>query len=1055
MSEELLLADIDDLSDDDKSGKSQLGKSAAAWSEVKDPNLLSPSAAIQHPSADPDDETSFSSRPSSSHDSAKTVLTAVAQVHTNKGLDVSSEEEIGAGAEVLDHDEKERQTRTVHHGAPLFQTRAASFDHAPDLSTQPGQTSRPQSRQSVNQDGDAGGGGGRAGGVTSVTGVRGVNEIQKETESDLRKPSLGNTTAFDSRRPSVADTSEGSRSQTPHSDTRSYRERLKDRIQTVKEKASSSVFTTQSRSRLRQKLMKQHSTLSQMSDMLKKEEAQVVAALEKHNQIKSKWKTVTRASLEIAQSDEAFDFFTKVWDDEKETQPSGEPPKSSSETSSPKASEPQAAPAEITSDGEDKAKLGAADYLGLRTEDTEWSLTTKWMPAIDKVISGPNTWIYYPSTEPVPLQEKLPDNSELRHEENEGIFVPEKPPVSEKNYNKLQQRLLAEKNTKWFGEDGEVIRESDPLLGNSYRPPIVDSTPSHGLDLVFVPVLVPLHGSQSCSTTPVVSYGYQSCSPNSNTVMSFHGSQSSTPNPVTSNHGSHSSLIPRMSRKGSQSSAKVSLVRSQSSSPAVPPRGSQSQGSTISPQSTTSPVPLVTYTGSQTASSKSPLNGSQTNSQAPAFPSTPSSSHSGDDGFHLVTNRKAKVHTISTCSSDSSDITIVSKNSKKSKKRPKTSQDGIPLANKFQALSNQQVQDDTDMGTEDPVTKVKIPPMFVLKFGIPVLGDFIKWLKNASPDFAIKDMKEFFRLDCKTIDVYRQFSSLLDSKGVEYHSYRLPMDRTTDVVIKNVPTSFDEEEISEELKALGFQNFKLMRVWNREKKPIPVVNLYLDKKIQKNNEIYDLTKLMNCIVYVEPKKKSYQVPQCGKCQRYGHTKNYCRQAPRCVYCSGSHSTSDCTSKNVTPAVCVNCGENHTANYKGCKYYVELKKKRISDTRQLVQHSTVHSSPAPDLSNFPPISRSSASPAVRHVVSDHTYAQLLSSPTSSQHNQPSSQSNQQRPGSIQDSSQADSSQPSDNSSLFDSLLDSLVSAIKPFFLSLWAKIKPVFQNLIFQLLNGSG
>ncbi|XP_008473069.1 coiled-coil and C2 domain-containing protein 2A-like [Diaphorina citri] len=88
-----------------------------------------------------------------------------------------------------------------------------------------------------------------------------------------------------------------------------------------------------------------------------------------------------------------------------------------------------------------------------------------------------------------PLQEKLPDNSELRHEENEGIFVPEKPPVSEKNYNKLQQRLLAEKNTKWFGEDGEVIRESDPLLGNSYRPPIVDSTPSHGLDLVFVPAL--------------------------------------------------------------------------------------------------------------------------------------------------------------------------------------------------------------------------------------------------------------------------------------------------------------------------------------------------------------------------------------------------------------------------------------------------------------------------------------------------------------------------------------------------------------------------------------
>ncbi|KAL1450654.1 hypothetical protein WDU94_002993 [Cyamophila willieti] len=171
-------------------------------------------------------------------------------------------------------------------------------------------------------------------------------------------------------------------------------------------------------------------------------------------------------------------------------QPPAEPPKSTSETSSPKGSEPAIVPpAEITSEAEDKTKLGAADYLGLRTDDTEWSLTTKWMPAIDKVITEPNTWIYYPSTEPVPLVERLDETQELRCEENEGIFVPAKPCVREKNYNKLQQRLLSENNRKWFSESGEVIREPDPLLGNSYRPSLLETAPSPSLDLVFVPAL--------------------------------------------------------------------------------------------------------------------------------------------------------------------------------------------------------------------------------------------------------------------------------------------------------------------------------------------------------------------------------------------------------------------------------------------------------------------------------------------------------------------------------------------------------------------------------------
>ncbi|KAL1450653.1 hypothetical protein WDU94_002992 [Cyamophila willieti] len=343
MSEELLLADIDDLSDEEKDGRfarsARQTKSAAAWSDqptspispTSTSNLLSPSqqetnADSKQTHADStiqieDDRSSFgSSRPSSSHDSAMTVLTAVAQVHVNRGLDLSSEED--KDIEVKRSEEvKGREVDGGHIGRKRTQHRSgrpfnasqggATSDPAHSGSINQSQHSvRPQLIKAANQEEDvvtelktSGGGQGSGGMVVSSAQTRSAGaDVEKDTAdslTDMRKPSLSNAPIFDSRRPSVAETSEGSRSQTPHSDTRSYRERLKDRIQTVKEKASSSVFTTQSRSRLRQKLMKQHSTISQMNDMLRKEEAQVSAALEKHNQIKSKWKTVTRASLEV------------------------------------------------------------------------------------------------------------------------------------------------------------------------------------------------------------------------------------------------------------------------------------------------------------------------------------------------------------------------------------------------------------------------------------------------------------------------------------------------------------------------------------------------------------------------------------------------------------------------------------------------------------------------------------------------------------------------------------------------------------------------------------
>lgn len=126
------------------------------------------------------------------------------------------------------------------------------------------------------------------------------------------------------------------------------------------------------------------------------------------------------------------------------------------------------------------------------------------------------------------------------------------------------------------------------------------------------------------------------------------------------------------------------------------------------------------------------------------------------------------------------------------------------------------------------------------------------------------------------------------------HNYRFPTEKTFDVVLKhNIPTTFGENEIQNELVNLGFSVFKLMRVWDKNKQPIPVVNVYLDKKNPKNKEIFDLDRLLYCVISVEPKRRSYNVPQCNNCQRYGHTRNYCKLTPRCMFCAGKHKSAEC------------------------------------------------------------------------------------------------------------------------------------------------------------------
>lgn len=82
----------------------------------------------------------------------------------------------------------------------------------------------------------------------------------------------------------------------------------------------------------------------------------------------------------------------------------------------------------------------------------------------------------------------------------------------------------------------------------------------------------------------------------------------------------------------------------------------------------------------------------------------------------------------------------------------------------------------------------------------------------------------------------------------------------------------------------------------------------------------------------EPKRQD-KVPQCRNCQMYGHSSVNCNMPTRCLVCGSDHKTEVCPKKISRAAIqhmkatgvtvkrdfikCANCGENHTASFKGC------------------------------------------------------------------------------------------------------------------------------------------
>ena len=268
-------------------------------------------------------------------------------------------------------------------------------------------------------------------------------------------------------------------------------------------------------------------------------------------------------------------------------------------------------------------------------------------------------------------------------------------------------------------------------------------------------------------------------------------------------------------------------------------------------------------------------------------------------------------------------LETIKTNVNKSQTKPPASQ--VTTYNRFSILETTE----DSMNTTETVNNLytqRIPPPPPIFIGDVIdIQTMIKSIEKdiSKEDYKLKINNNHIKILSTNPDAYRKLTKLLKTLNANFHTYQLKQERPFLVVLRNIYHSVDLDELKFELLKLGHKVTNISNIRHRVTKN-PLSLFFIDiKQKQNNKEIYNVNRLMNSIVKIEPPLVKKEIVQCKRCQRYGHTQKYCNHNFRCVKCAGNHPTDQCTKSPETPAKCIHCQGEHPANYKGCSAYKTL------------------------------------------------------------------------------------------------------------------------------------
>lgn len=240
----------------------------------------------------------------------------------------------------------------------------------------------------------------------------------------------------------------------------------------------------------------------------------------------------------------------------------------------------------------------------------------------------------------------------------------------------------------------------------------------------------------------------------------------------------------------------------------------------------------------------------------------------------------------------------------------------------------------TEKKDSAPTKKIRPPPIFLReKSSNTLVNQLVKLL--GSGNFHVTPIKRgnIHETKIQSYDEngYRSITKVLKDESKNFYTYQLKSSKGMQVVIKGIESSVDVNEIKEALIEKGFKAKTVMNIFNRNKIPQPMFKIELEPeplKLKKNevHPIYSMQYLLHRKISVDDVHKRNGPVQCSNCQEYGHTKTYCTLRTVCVVCGELHPSSQCTMNKNVEKKCSNCAGNHTANYRGCPVFKDLKNK---------------------------------------------------------------------------------------------------------------------------------
>ena len=258
----------------------------------------------------------------------------------------------------------------------------------------------------------------------------------------------------------------------------------------------------------------------------------------------------------------------------------------------------------------------------------------------------------------------------------------------------------------------------------------------------------------------------------------------------------------------------------------------------------------------------------------------------------------------------------------------------VELTNRF-TINGESLEDvDTDMDTEhasqNAQKKAKPPPLVVIGSNVSTVQNRLVQLIQ-SKKFELKLMRVGIRIQFTSNDDYKTAFDALKEDGFGFYSYHNADTRQIKIVLYGLH-SMSMDTLKSELAICDVNPIDIKRL-NIKKPTYDDQAVYLLYFKAKSIKLHELRQIRS-IAYVSVRWDFYRpskynnIPQCRNCQMLGHSSVNCNMPSKCLVCSENHKTQDCEHRvprsqldsdtDRSYVKCANCGQPHTANYRGCQ-----------------------------------------------------------------------------------------------------------------------------------------